>query len=102
MDVGEKSRPLGKGLGTLNTTFIALIPKKQKCDTFDNYRPISLCNLIYRIISKRLKGIISGFVSEDSSTRDKFLMLLELGIAQERPESTEQYSRILSFVAIQR
>lgn len=62
LDVVEKWRLSGKIPGALNTTFIARTPKKQKCDTFDNYRPISLCNLIYRIISKRLKGIISGFV----------------------------------------
>jgi hypothetical protein len=59
----------GKILGALNTTFIALIPKKQDVDTFKDFRPISLCNLIYKVISKtianRLKGIMSGIISEE-------------------------------------
>jgi hypothetical protein len=60
---------LEKKLGALNTTFIVLIPKEQSRDTFEDYRPISLCNLIYKLISKIianiLKGIMSCFVIEE-------------------------------------
>ena len=38
--------------GALNSTFIALIPKKDKPATFYDFHPISLCNLIYKVISK--------------------------------------------------
>ena len=36
----------------LNKTHIALIPKIQGSETIANYRPISLCNTVYKIITK--------------------------------------------------
>ena len=36
----------------LNRTHIVLIPKVQGPETIGNYRPISLCNTIYKIITK--------------------------------------------------
>ena len=36
----------------LNKTHIVLIPKIQGPETIGNYRPISLCNLVYKIITK--------------------------------------------------
>lgn len=38
----------------LNLTFITLIPKVDKQGTFDDSRPISLCNLYYKLITKIL------------------------------------------------
>ena len=40
----------------LNKTHIVLIPKIQGPETISNYRPISLCNSIYKVISKVLVG----------------------------------------------
>jgi hypothetical protein len=64
VQVIEESRTARKMLGTLNPTFIALIPKKQDVVSFDYFRPISLCTLIYKIISKiianKLKSILSS------------------------------------------
>ena len=36
----------------LNETLISLIPKCQNLESLSNYRPISLCNFIYKVISK--------------------------------------------------
>ena len=43
-----------KVLDYLNKTHIVLIPKIQGPETIGNYRPISLCNSIYKVISKVL------------------------------------------------
>jgi hypothetical protein len=55
--------------GGLNATFIALIPKINKPTSFGDFRPISLCNLCYKIISKtianRINPILSRSLSEE-------------------------------------
>lgn len=48
----EDTRRHGYISGAVNSTFIALIPKNSKPLSFEEYRPISLCNFIYKIISK--------------------------------------------------
>jgi len=51
----------------LNKTLIVLIPKVQGPKSIGNYRPISLCNSIYKIISKvivaRLRPHLESIVS---------------------------------------
>ncbi len=44
----------GHILTEINHTFITLIPKSDKAFTVNQFRPISLCNTIYKIISKIL------------------------------------------------
>ena len=65
----QESRKSRKLLGSMNSTFIALIPKKQKCEAFEDYRPISCCNMIYKMIAKiiaqRIKPILSKVITED-------------------------------------
>jgi hypothetical protein len=50
-----------------NHTFIALIPKKLGASSIHHYCPISLCNIIYKIISKflanRLKPLLTIIIS---------------------------------------
>lgn len=37
---------------TLNHTFITLIPKKKKLEKITESKPINLCNVVYKLISK--------------------------------------------------
>ena len=48
----EGSRMLGDIHQITSSTHIALIPKKKEAESFKDYRPISLCNISYKIISK--------------------------------------------------
>jgi hypothetical protein len=65
----EESRKSGSITGSLNSTFLALIPKENKPTTFGDFRPISLCNLCYKLISKFIanwiKPILSSTLSEE-------------------------------------
>lgn len=55
----------------VNATNVALIPKVKSATSMSEFRPISLCNVIYKISSKaivmRLKYILHGVVSENQS-----------------------------------
>jgi len=46
----EESRRLGSIVGGLNSTFLTLIPKENNPKTFDDFHPISLGNLCYKVI----------------------------------------------------
>ena len=61
----------GRLLKDLNTTAIALIPKKSEACKLGDYRPISCCNVVYKVISKiidnRLKPILQKCVSPNQA-----------------------------------
>lgn len=69
LDVVEDSRKSRKVLRAINESFIALIPKQEKTTTLEIFRSISLCNVVYKIISKvianRLKPLLPSLVSEE-------------------------------------
>jgi hypothetical protein len=54
-----------------NDTTVVLIPKVRKLEYIKDLRPISLCNVIYKLISKvlanRLKRILPEVVSQSQS-----------------------------------
>jgi len=63
----EESWMRGSFHPRITSTYISLIPKKKKAIAFSNFRPISLCNEIYKISSKiiasRIRGTLSNYVS---------------------------------------
>lgn len=65
---------LNKGLfdSGINFTYIVIIPKIKNPINTSDFRPISLCNVIYKLVSKtlanRLKLILSTIISKTHST----------------------------------
>ena len=55
----------------VNSTSIVLIPKIANPSSLSHYRPISLCNVIYKVISKcmvnHLRPLLDGIVSLEQS-----------------------------------
>ncbi|XP_052477317.1 uncharacterized protein LOC128032639 [Gossypium raimondii] len=62
----------GKTLGRFNATDIVLIPKIQNPKNLANFRPISLCTVIYKLVAKtianRLQGVIGQCIDVAQST----------------------------------
>lgn len=59
----------GKILKEINITHLCLIPKNQNAKTIEDFRPILLCNFIYKIIAKciseRLKVYLLELISNN-------------------------------------
>ena len=54
MEEVKKCFEIKKISESLNKTNVALIPKIQGPKTIGNYRPINLCNIVYKIITKMI------------------------------------------------
>jgi hypothetical protein len=88
LELVEDSRLRGKVSGSLNSTFLTLIPKENNPTYFGDYRPIALCNLYYKLISKiianRLNPILSRSLSGEQLLFLKGRHILDaIGTAQE-------------------
>eukprot|EP00253_Pinus_taeda_P030806 PITA_30806 len=55
--------------GGINSAFLALIPKEKGASDFSRFRPISLCNSSYKLVSKiianRLKNILPAIIPKN-------------------------------------
>lgn len=64
----------------VNTTILALIPKREEAKEMKDYRPISCCNVLYKVISKilahRLKVILPSLITPNQSAfiKDRLMM----------------------------
>lgn len=69
LEVVEDLRRPKKVLRAFNVSFIALIPKKENSRNPNGFRPIALCNVVYKIISKvianRLKPLLPALILEE-------------------------------------
>ena len=61
----------GLTLPNFNETHIVLIPKVKEQKKVTNYRPISLCNMVFKIVSKdianRMKKYLPSIISDTQS-----------------------------------
>lgn len=69
MNVVEDSKCSKTILKALNTSFISLIPKQDSSQFADKFRPITLCNVVYKIISKvvanKIRTLLPHLVSKE-------------------------------------
>ena len=67
VEIVEEYRTKKGVLRAFNATFLSLIPKEEGANRPDKFRPIALCNVIYKIISKvianRLKPLLPSLIS---------------------------------------
>lgn len=65
----QKSQNCLKNGGSTNSAFLALIPKEKGASNFSRFRPISLCNTSYKLVTKiianRLKEILPSIIPEN-------------------------------------
>ena len=70
-EILEDSRTTGEVLRAFNATFLALIPKEGQANKPKQYRPIALCNVIYKLLTKviarRLKPILLNIISPEKT-----------------------------------
>jgi hypothetical protein len=65
----NKSQSCARIGGGTNSSFLALIPKEKGESIFERFRPISLCNTSYKILTKiianRLKNVLLAIIPEN-------------------------------------
>ena len=86
-------------------TMIVLIPKNDKPESFNHFRPISLCNMVYKIITKvianRMKSIMGKIISPMQSSFvpgrhiiDNIVITQEVIHSMERMKGNDRYMAI--------
>jgi hypothetical protein len=91
----RKSQNCLKLGGSTNSTFLALIPKEKGASNFSRFRPISLCNTSYKLVTKiiatRLKVILPSIIPENQGGFIKGRQILDnIVLVQEALHSSIQ------------
>lgn len=77
----------GRILKQWNSTVISLIPKTEGADKITDFRPISYCNVLYKILSniiaRRIKLILPDMIATSQSEFVKGRLLIENVLASE-------------------
>ena len=65
----------------VNSTILALVPKKTDSMEMKDYRPIACCNVLYKVVSKilanRLKKLFPNIISDNQSAFIKERLLMD-------------------------
>lgn len=88
VEIAEEVRINQRVWPGINATLLALIPKTNQADQADGFRPISLCNVIYKIVAsivaQRLKLILPSIISPEKTGFVEGRQILDgLVVAQE-------------------
>eukprot|EP00253_Pinus_taeda_P003892 PITA_03892 len=67
VEVVEESKRTGSIYHSFNSTFLGLIPKSDLLGSFEEFRPISLCTCVYKIIAKVIASRLKPFLSRNIS-----------------------------------
>ena len=91
----EDSRLLGSIPDNLNSTYLTLIPKVDRPSSFADYRPIALCNLLYKVVTKiivgHMKETLGRFITQEQFGFLPDRQILDVaGIVQETIHSIKQ------------
>jgi len=80
--VVEETRNKGYIPWILNATFFTLIPKVRKLTTFNDFRPISLCNFVYKVISKvivnHIKDKLACYITKEQFDFLKYRLVYDV------------------------
>jgi hypothetical protein len=103
--VMKEIKRLGRYFRSINSTFLVMIPKVDNPISFNDFRPISLCNKVYKIMAKiitnRIKHFLSSTITQELFGFVKGRLIHEaIRCAQEGICSIKSQKRSISIIKI--
>jgi hypothetical protein len=97
----EEIRRLERCSRSINSTFLALIPNFDSPNSFNDFKPIPLCNGLYKIIVNRIKPFLSSTITQELFGFVKGRLIHEAIVcAQEEIHSIKSQKRLVSIIKI--